>query len=211
MRYALVADLHGRRRRLVALLDAARAAGAESLVVAGDYLECRVSKAEAPTARPDNLADVVDLDPGFWELLQTCTLVRGNQEERISGLVRDLPGVEALRPLLAAPIAIDLAVLTVTHGHTFDWSRLHDRWVPTLDDALPEDRVVVFGHSHQPLITTLVADGGTWRYHDSFLDPDRELRLDPDLRYLVNLAPAKKSPLWLLYDEDRETIAWRTQ
>ena len=214
MRYAIVADLHGQRAKLAAVLAAAGADGVDQVIVAGDYLECHVSKRELASARPRTLRDVLDVDPAMWRMLrERAVLVRGNQEERIAQLVAGLPdvdGLDDLRPLLAAPLVRELGHVTIIHGHTFDWSRLRDRWVPTLDEDLPDARVVVFGHSHEPLVTTLARDGAGWRYDDSFHDPDRVLDITGATRYLVNLAPSRTSPLWLHYDDGNGTMRWRT-
>jgi predicted phosphodiesterase len=204
-----MADLHGRRAQLEALLNSIGSAAVETVIMVGDYLDCKVSKRALSDARPTAVGEVVDVDRGLWDRLRGLTLVRGNQEERIGSLIDGLPGHEELGPLLTAPAALDAGRLHVTHGHTFDWSRYTGRWVPTLDDALPDAPVVVFGHSHQPGITTLADDAGSWRYHESILDPSAEIQLDRHQRYLVNLAPAKDSLRWLLHDDESGTITWR--
>ena len=167
-RIALLADLHGARSVLAAVLAEAGELGVDHVVVAGDYLECRISKHRAGDFVASTTADVVEVDPELW----------GNQEQRIVGL-------------------------TVVHGHRFDWSRCGDLWVPRLDEDLPGDRVLVFGHSHQALVTTLVPDahGRPW-YLPCPVEPGVVVRIDPVHRHLINLGPAcTEDLLWAMYDD----------
>ncbi len=208
MRYALAADVHGNYSHLAAIVAAARQHGAESTIVAGDYLECRVSKRDMASARVRGIADAVDIQPELWRLLSGCLLVRGNQEERIAGLISHLPPDPRLRPLLDAPETISVSSLRVIHGHALDWSRCRGWWVPTLDDALPDDRVIVYGHSHQELLVELPGRGSR-RYLPSPARIGERVPLRGTGRYLINLAHARKRPVWLLYDDEREEVTFQ--
>jgi predicted phosphodiesterase len=206
VRYAVVADVHGSRDHLAAVLAAASGHGAAEVVIAGDYLECLISKRAMATAAPAGISAVVAEDRPYWDLLTRCTLVRGNQEERIAVLTAGLPVGDALAGLLAAPATVVVSGLRVMHGHTFDWSKAGGWWVPTLDDAVPADPVVVFGHSHQALLTTLGEDG---EYRPRQVEFGRPVPLVPGVRYLINLAPLCDSPPgWLLYDDVSEVVTF---
>lgn len=210
MKYALAADVHGNQRHLEAVLAAARRHRAESTIIAGDYLECRVSKRAGALARARTTAEAVDIQPQLWRLLAGCVLVKGNQEERIARLIADLPtdpALNPLRPLLAAPSTAVVSSLRVMHGHTFDWSKCDGWWVPTLDEAVPGDRIIVYGHSHQELIVALPGEG-TRPYAPSPARLGERVRLDGPDRYLINLAPVRDRPVWLLYDDETEEIAF---
>jgi predicted phosphodiesterase len=210
-RVALLADLHGARHVLESVVAEAGELGVDEVVVAGDYLECRIGKRRAPHFTATELAEVVALDPPLWRRLADCTLVRGNQEERIDALTAALPRPPELTALLRAPDRRRVADLAVVHGHTFDWTRWTDRWVPTLDDDLPPDRLLVFGHSHQALVTTLVPDAdGRLTHRPRTVAAGTVVRLDGEHRHLVNLAPAcADDPLWALYDDSDATVAFR--
>jgi predicted phosphodiesterase len=202
-RIALLADLHGARSVLEAVLAEADELGVDHVVVAGDYLECRISKRRAGDFVASAMADVDEVDPELWQLLERCPLVRGNQEERIDGLTAALSRSASLLHLLRAPASLRIAGLTVVHGHRFDWSRCADLLVPTFDEDLPGDRVLVFGHSHQALVTTLVpdADGHPW-YLPSPVELGVVIPIGPVHRHLINLGPASTDdPLWALYDD----------
>ena len=207
MTYALAADLHGNVRNLEAILAAADSHGAESVVIAGDYLECRIGKRAAATARVRALTDVVDDQPDLWRLLAGCLLVRGNQEERIAALISGLPPEPLLAPLLDAPPARLVSSLKVVHGHDFDWSKCDGWWVPTMDEAVPEDRLVAFGHSHQGLVTELPASG-----HPPYAPVPVRIGVPTHLtgpaRFLINLAPAQDRPVWVLYDDAAEEVVF---
>lgn len=211
-RVALLADLHGARAVLAAVLAEADELGIDHVVVAGDYLDCRVGKRRAPGYAAATVADVVELDPLLWQLLGRCLLVRGNQEERIDVLTDTLPRPGVLPGLLRAPATRRVAGLTIVHGHRFDWSRCSDLWVPTLDADLPDDRLLVFGHSHQALVTTLVPDAdGAPRHRPRPMTSGAVVRLDPQHRHLVNLGPASGAdPQWVLYDDAEASVTLRS-
>lgn len=210
-RVALLADLHGARAVLVAVLAEADELGIDHVVVAGDYLDCRIGKRRAPGYTAAAMADVVELDPPLWQLLGRCLLVRGNQEERIDLLTATLPRPGVLAELLRAPATRRVAGLTIVHGHRFDWSRCADLWVPTLDADLPDARLLVFGHSHQALVTTLVLDAdGAPRHRPQPVTSGAVARLDPEHRHLVNLGPAfGADPQWALYDDTEASVTFR--
>jgi biotin carboxylase/predicted phosphodiesterase len=207
MRYALAADVHGNRPHLEEVLSSARRHDVGDIIVAGDYLECRVAKRGRGAVRLDSVSQAVAMDTELWRLLGGCTLVRGNQEERIARLVAQLPCDPALRRLLDAPDTVAVSSLRVMHGHTFDWSECGEWMVPTLDDAVPPDRVIVYGHSHQELVTEVGADGEP-TYLPSEVELGAGVALRPGRRYLINLAPVRDRPVWLLYDDEDEVITF---
>jgi predicted phosphodiesterase len=210
VRFAVVADVHGRRDHFEAVLSEADRRGVDSVVVGGDYLECLISKRDVGRVSPAGVDEVVDVDPPLWELLARCTLIRGNQEERIELLTRGLPVPDRLATLLAVPASATVSALRVLHGHTFDWSTCDGWWVPTVDDALPDAPVVVFGHSHQALVSTLrTGPDDEVGYQPSPPELGRRIALRSGTRYLVNLAPLRdRPPVWTLYDDDEHTVTF---
>jgi predicted phosphodiesterase len=207
MIYALAADVHGNIRNLEAILPAARELGAEAVIIAGDYLECRIGKSAMASARVRALADVVDEQPQLWELLAGCVLVRGNQEERIAALTAALPLEPLLARLLDAPPTVLVSSLRVLHGHTFDWSKCDGWWVPTLDEAIPSDRLIAYGHSHQELVVRLPGTGER-QYVPVPVRMGVPVRLAGPGRFLINLAPLRERPVWLLYDDVAEVAVF---
>jgi hypothetical protein len=210
---ALVADLHGRADHLDAVRAHASRRGLGPPLVCGDYLECLVPKRAVASARPTRLDEVVVVDRPLWLELARCRLIRGNQEERIALLTRHLPADPELSPLLGAeerlPVAGDVVAV---HGHGLDWTRVDTvdgpRWAPTLDDALPGERVVVFGHSHRPLLTTVDDDTSAYLEHRDLVE-DVPFSVAPPGRKLVNLPPANRRPRWVDYDEQAQTMTLR--
>ncbi|WP_169952733.1 ATP-grasp domain-containing protein [Microbispora sp. H11081] len=208
MRYALVADLHGRGDRLEPIARAAAGHGAR-LVLLGDYLDAKVSKRDAAVWRP--AAELVDHDGPLWDLLAGRAaeggLLLGNQEERIRDALADPggPGAASLRPLLSAPARLRAGRALLVHGHEFDWFRVEGGvWAPKA--AAPvDDEVTFYGHSHQPALIRLTTSPGVLTYE--VLRAVEGVAVPVDGAHLVNVGPAKDGH-WLLYDEEEGTVAF---
>ncbi|CAJ59180.1 MULTISPECIES: metallophosphoesterase [Frankia] len=122
MRYAVLADLHGRPGALRRILAAAAAAGADEIVCLGDYLEAKVPRRLHDPSRFWPLERVVDPDPALWARLAGIRRVLGNQELRIRELLRPEQVPADLAVLLDAPERDRLHGLVGLHGHQIRWS-----------------------------------------------------------------------------------------
>ncbi len=165
MRYAVTADLHGRRKAWRRFRAGATAAGADRMIVLGDYLEAEVPWRRHDPARRWLLEEVVDPDPGLWaELAADAELVLGNQELRIRELLRPEQVPEGLAPLLRAPETVRFGAALGMHGHQLSWHpsrplppgmRPGERPQAALEPdvaGLPSSGLVMAGHSHQTLV-----------------------------------------------------------
>ncbi len=177
MRYAVLADLHGRPGALRRILAAAAAAGADEIVCLGDYLEAKVPRRLHDPSRFWPLERVVDPDPALWARLAGIRRVLGNQELRIHELLRPEQVPADLAALLDAPERDRLHGLVGLHGHQIRWSTgraqpadgpgepvgtaAHgvmdgrDLLVPVAADV-PRVPVVVVGHTHQEAMFEIV-------------------------------------------------------
>lgn len=220
-RFALLADVHADAEQLDAVLGDIHRVGVDAVIVAGDYLDCLISKTALRTATPRLLEEIVAIDLPLWSRLREFTLVRGNQEERIrslmaarTGPVADPAVRTALGPLVDAPVRLDLGSFTVMHGHTFDWLRPEGRWIPLVGGSFPDRGIVVFGHSHVPLLTTISQSqqstaGLPPGYHVDEVVPGKPVPLPESGRLLINLAPVRHTPTWTMFDAGRQTITFR--
>jgi predicted phosphodiesterase len=181
MRYAVTADLHGRRKAWRRFRDGAAGVGADRLIVLGDYLEAEVSRRRHDPARRWSLEQVVKPDPELWaELAAQAELVLGNQELRIRDLLRPEQVPAELAPLLAAPEVTRFGAALGMHGHQLHWRPASGRppearapgagsgaGVPDADDylepdpaGLPEADLVVAGHTHQTALLEVTWPSG---------------------------------------------------
>ncbi len=169
MRYAVLADLHGRGKALRRMLAAAADAGVDEVVVLGDYLEAKVSRRSHDPSRYWPLPAVVDPDPLLWSRLTGIRRVLGNQELRIRELLRPEQVPAGLAAVLDAPESVHLHGLLGLHGHQIRWAvgggaHGDEPGSPVIDDVdhvdllvpVPEDvprvPVVVVGHTHQTAV-----------------------------------------------------------
>ncbi|CAO5227798.1 metallophosphoesterase [Frankia sp. AgKG'84/4] len=169
MRYAVLADLHGRPKALRRVLAAAAEAGVDEVVVLGDYLEAKVPRRSHDPSRYWPLSAVVDSDPLLWSRLAGIRRVLGNQELRIRELLRPEQVPAGLAAVLDGPEAVRLHGLLGLHGHQIRWAvgggaHGDEPGSPDVDDAdhvdllvpVPEDvprvPVVVVGHTHQTAV-----------------------------------------------------------
>ncbi|EIV94636.1 metallophosphoesterase [Frankia sp. QA3] len=177
MRYAVLADLHGRPGALRRILAAAAAAGADEIVCLGDYLEAKVPRRLHDPSRFWPLERVVDSDPALWSQLAGIRRVLGNQELRIRELLRPEQVPADLAVLLDAPEWDRLHGVVGLHGHQIRWSAGYaepaggpveltgaappaladgrDLLVPVAADV-PRVPVVVVGHTHQEALFEIV-------------------------------------------------------
>jgi putative phosphoesterase len=162
MRVALLGDIHGNHLALAAVLDAARKAGAEKLLITGDLVGYYFWPRE-----------VLQLLSG-WDI----SIVRGNHEEMLLQVRRDpdsLAAIErkygtglrtALQDLSASqlnwleslphPLELKIADCRILLCHGSPWDVDHYVYPDASDAvvercALQEFDVVVLGHTHYPL------------------------------------------------------------
>lgn len=209
-RFAVISDLHGNFENLLAIQE--KVAGrVDTVVLTGDYLEAKVSKKDLHRDLRWSLQDVVDLDAPLWEALSSCVLVRGNQEERITTVLREQGVPGALEPLLAAPPEWATPTTRFVHGHGFTWFREGEDLIHPVLDALPDRPVLIHGHSHRRLLTTgLEAPGG---HRPLRLEPvtGRVYELPTSGYCLVNAGAARdREAHWVLYDEEARTVTFET-
>lgn len=210
MRYALIADLHGKMDSFERIREAAVESSVDAMYFLGDYLDSKVSKREHDPAVRWDPDRVVDFDPMLWKQLGAHVLVRGNQEERIAELLRRDQVPPQLAQLLSRPSRVRGDELLMVHGHQFDWARVGDHWLPGAADLVSFDRpVVCYGHSHERLAARLAGpDPG-----DAELIPvgtGEAVRLVPGERYVFNLGAAReRRGHWLLYDSAERTATFR--
>ena len=147
---ALLFDIHGNLPALEAVLDDARAAGAQRYLLGGDY-------AVFGGWQPETVARLRELQGATW--------IRGNVDRWAATEAPDgepaRSGVEACRALLDAPTVAELGGLPESAdlgGGTRAWhaspkTDLASFWPEPGDDELEllegvEDRRLVFGHFH---------------------------------------------------------------
>ncbi|WP_322759101.1 metallophosphoesterase family protein [Frankia sp. Cr2] len=212
MRYAVVADLHGKRKAWRRVLDDVQRRGADRIVCLGDYLDAKVPwRGHDSTTRRD-VTDVVEPDPRLWRELAGVDLVLGNQEWRIRDLLRDEQTVGDLDVLLAAPATRMIGAATAMHGHQFSWDDgpICPGWPAVLYPRLaqlPDVPILMVGHSHQVLLLDLLSLGdpaGAVLARRRPVTPGRPIPVDPGgaRRLFVNVGPARGKPSrWLLYDD----------
>ncbi len=184
VRYAVLADLHGRPKALRRILAAAAASGADEIVCLGDYLEAKVPRRLHDPSRFWPLDRVVDPDPVLWSRLAGIRRVLGNQELRIRELLRPEQVPPDLAVLLDAPERDRLHGVLGLHGHQIRWTTGRaepagapvepaggaielvgvagqsptdgrDLLVPVAADV-PRVPVVVVGHTHQEAVFEIV-------------------------------------------------------
>jgi predicted phosphodiesterase len=147
---ALLFDIHGNLPALEAVLDDARAAGAQRYLLGGDY-------AVFGGWQPETVARLHDLQDATW--------IRGNVDRWAATEAPDgepaRSGVEACRALLGAATVAELGALPESADlgagtrawHASPKTDLASFWPEPGDDELElldgvEDRRLVFGHFH---------------------------------------------------------------
>ncbi|MEU1122549.1 metallophosphoesterase [Streptomyces sp. NPDC005899] len=209
-RFAVVSDLHGNRENFLAIQE--KAAGrVDTMVLTGDYLEAKVSKKDLHRDLHWSLQDAVDPDPSLWEALSSCLLVRGNQEERITTVLRHRSVPGPLDVLLAAPSERSTPTTRFVHGHGFTWFREGEHLRHPVLDTAPDRPVLVHGHSHRRLLTTGLGTPG--RHTPLRVEPvtGRVYELPPSGHCLVNAGAARDPEAhWVLYDEEARTVTYET-
>ncbi len=236
MRYAVVADLHGRRkawRRVLADVERHRP---DQVICLGDYLEAKVSWRRHDRSRRWDLEDVVDPDPKLWHELAVVDLVLGNQEWRIRDLLKNDQIVGDLTVLLAAPETRMIGAATAMHGHQIGWDEWPDRRAPSMVvyprlEELPDVPMLMVGHSHQVLLLDIAAHD--WFNRDRADDSDsdepestgvpaaRRWAVTPGhpipvevasrggRRLFVNIGAARGKPShWVLYDDTTSELTF---
>jgi|GEM_PF-3393612 len=159
MRYAVVADLHGRRKAWRAVRAAAAAHAVDRVVCLGDYLEAKVSRRRHDPARRWSLDQVVRLDEELWRELAGLELIAGNQEVRIRELLAPADIPPALAPLLAAPRRRVLGAALCLHGDQLGWDWVGERLRP-VPAGVPRVPLLFTGHTHQTLLARITWPDG---------------------------------------------------
>ncbi|CUU58999.1 Predicted phosphodiesterase [Parafrankia irregularis] len=166
MRYAVMADLHGKRKALRRVLAAADKVGVDEVVCLGDYLEAKVPWRRHDPARFWPLDEVVDPDPELWADLVAVRRILGNQEERIRDLLTPEQTPDLLAPLLSGQSMTHIDCALGMHGHQIGWSHdeVSDSYLPRVEDV-PAVPLILVGHTHRRAVFEIrwdaeVGDGG---------------------------------------------------
>ncbi|MGF7235418.1 MAG: metallophosphoesterase [Frankia sp.] len=229
MKYAIIADLHGRRGAWRRVRQAAGRAGADRLLLLGDYLEAKVPRRLHDPAVHWPIEEVVRPDERLWAELADAELVLGNQELRIHELLHPEQVPAALAPLLAAPRAGTVGVARAEHGDRIRWSEAPDGILEPRLDGVFRSPMLLVGHTHQTLLldvtgtsTLPVSETSTPAGASGLPNParpvirrlpitvDRPVPVRPDAHLLVNVGQARGRPShWLLYDTGPSEITFK--
>ncbi|WP_306368981.1 metallophosphoesterase [Nocardiopsis sp. CC223A] len=204
MRYAVVTDIHGDTPGLRAVLAGIERQGVDALLCLGDVFDCLVGKADVPRHVFRSLDGVFDADPELGTLLADARTVRGNQEERITGLVPPSELPDWALPLLFADTEIRTDRALYRHGHLMRWREPEPGvWSPVPGPGDP--RLLLHGHHHRSALH-LVGPGD----EDCVRVPfgfGREIPLEPGRRYVVNVGPVRgPRPAWAVLDEEASVL-----
>lgn len=158
MRLALLADVHGNRRALEAVLGRVEDVGADRVVCAGDV----VGWGPEPDACVELLADAAaTVVAGNHDLIvldrlgdERCSELARRSQAWTRSVLRD----DTREWLGALPTTVRLGPVVVTHGSLDD----PQQYVRSADDAAaqldqlrrdhPGASVLVLGHTHQPMV-----------------------------------------------------------
>ncbi|WP_018637560.1 metallophosphoesterase family protein [Parafrankia elaeagni] len=213
MRYAVMADLHGKRKALRRVLAAASQAGVDEVVCLGDYLEAKVPMRRHDPARFWPLDEVVDPDPDLWAELVGVRRVLGNQEERIRDLLEPEQIPDLLAPLLTGTSITHVDCAVGMHGHQIGWDfdEESDAFLPRAGDV-PVVPLVLVGHTHRRAVFE-IRGGGPGSVRSVPVIPGRPVPVPVRapgaelVTTVVNVGPAIGRPSnWLFFDADRGEV-----
>lgn len=213
MRYAFLADIHGRRQHLERVLAHVQSIPAiDEVICLGDLFEVKVPKRELASFAFRDLAEVVDHDDRLLTLLSGYRAVNGNQEDRLLELCPREALPAELRPfLLGLPAQIDLPEMAVvTHGHQFDWVDCADGYFhPVVTEW--QRPWLFYGHNHQNALFRVRQGEEAQEYKRQEITFGQPMALDPQSHYLMNVGDIKRStPSWVLYDAGEGTVTFYT-
>lgn len=202
--YAILADIHGDRKRLKQVLQAISTRQADHVFCLGDIFECKIGKKEVDAFRFAFLDQVVDHDPKLVKRLRYMSSIIGNQEERIRQLIPPGETDEEMRFFLTLPPAIELEHARLEHGHRFvderDWAPYPRRMTK---------RFLFFGHTHESGLYRLRLIGKHWKPEKQPIEFGVPYRLEPDKHWAINVgAVVNREPEWLLYEEESHTVTF---
>ncbi len=217
MRYLILSDIHANIDALEAVLAAAPAGTWDRALVLGDLV--------GYGAEPNAVVDRVRaLDP--------LVVIRGNHDKAACGLdvgsnfnqiarfaatwtgeMLTPANLAYLRALQVGPAEIDDRVM-ICHGAPFD----EDHYIFDGDDALQgfsamTRSVCLFGHTHLPVV--FVIDDSKFDGSVPDGDPDTQVRIQADARYLINVGavgqPRDGDPraAFGIYDTDGPVLVTR--
>ncbi|WP_018500580.1 metallophosphoesterase family protein [Parafrankia discariae] len=214
MRYAVMADLHGKRKALRRVLAAADEVGVDEVVCLGDYLEAKVPMRRHDPGRFWSLDEVVEPDPRLWAELADLRRILGNQEERIRDLLAPEQVPELLAPLLSGVSMTHVDCAVGMHGHQIGWDvdPGSGSFVPRVRDV-PAVPLVLVGHTHRRAVFEIRRSGRSGAVRSvpvvsGVPVPVRPAGPDP-VTVVVNVGPAIGRPSnWLFFDADRGEVVF---
>ena len=207
MRYAILGDIHANLEALAAVVDAARANGADRFLSVGDIVgynanpsECMALLADLETrvvrGNHDEYAARTEKLTGFNPVAAAAILwTRGQLTGEERGYLGSLPLVEPVD---------DFVIVHATLDHPDDWGYILDRQAAESSFGRQEPAVCFFGHTHVPLV---FQDAGSVK--GGFY---RRIRIQPGARYLINVGsvgqPRDGDPraAYVIYDTDGQVV-----
>jgi len=205
MKIAMIADIHGQRKHIKAVLSAIKAHHVDHIYCLGDIFECKISKKHVDSFTFAFVDQVVDQDPKLYKRMRNISCIIGNQEERIRSLVpvHSIPDPE-LQYFLSLPPAIELDNARLEHGHTFvdeaDWAP-YPKYMTK--------RLLFFGHTHESALYQMRWSKMKWIPEKQDFTYGEPLALDKQLHWAINVgAVVNADPEWLLYDEEEQKVTF---
>lgn len=219
MRYLIIADMHGNWEALSSVLEDAREAGFEQVLVLGDLVGYGASPNEI-------VEELLRLEVPFHA-------IRGNHDKVVSGIDDGLnfnptalqaarwtseelsvPNLGFVADLAAGPVRIE-ADLSICHGSVLD----EDEYLLAAMDAVAslqstEDRLVFFGHTHIPSQFAYREQDG--QIEVAVLEGDRVIiDLVEGTRYMLNPGsvgqPRDRDPraAYMIFDSEQQRVTLR--
>ncbi|RNB87777.1 metallophosphoesterase [Brevibacillus fluminis] len=204
MKYAILSDIHGKRKHLKQVLKAIKAHDVDHIFCLGDIWECKIGKSQVKDFLFAFADQIVDYDPKLAKRLSSVSCIVGNQEERIRHLLPKEETDEELRYFLTLPPVIELTHGRLEHGHLF----VNDKnWAPypkRLDKHL-----LFFGHSHYSSLYQLQWQNKQWQPKKVDIQFGVPIELDLVRYWGINVgAVVSEEPEWLLYEETSNTVTF---
>jgi predicted phosphodiesterase len=211
MRHALLADIHSHTGNLIQVMKHIEAESPDEIIILGDCLDCLISKSDVSATGETPVEAVFPYDNALLDLVCPHKKVFGNQELRISALLPDESLDDRVRSILHAPETISLPGAAAIHGHQFDWINYDDiTWFPYITlKELHKEKIIFYGHNHQNAMFRLGMEGDSFYYTSEKITSGVVVHLHEMNRYLINVGDVRrKTPSWLLYDSDAQTVQY---
>lgn len=213
IRYALIADIHGRTKHLERVLDHIDTfPNMDEIICLGDIFEVKISKKDMNSKEIKNLNQAIDLDTRLLQLVEGFRLISGNQEERLLQCIPPKQLPKQLHHILQhmyQNIYMDQA--RFTHGHCFEYVQYQSQqyYHPLVNEW---DRPWIFyGHNHQHAMFLVTNKENQISYERQIFEPGEPISLCADKKTLINIGDIRRStPGWALFDSGESTVTFYT-